>query len=606
MNPSIPLKICVECGKAFIPKGDGAICEACLIAMIEQFLKGAAPQENGAPLIRFEEGAETQETAAPLIRFEKEKLLYKSDWCEIWRVRERETGNVYALKMLCDKYGIRDRERNIFLTGADIGMALCHENVVSTVETGETNDIPYQLMELCDGADVDDLLQKRGGKLSIALATRIILQVLSALDYIHHADLSWTPQERPFFQQKAKARLSGIVHRDIKPSHMLLTGDPNAPTVKLTGFHIAGHDASGEDYEAWCVSDDSLLKPHAAFQPRQLAIDFRHAKPESDVWAAAAVFYFVLTGKLPKPFQKGEPVFQTVVSRAAVPIRERDESIPAALAAVIDRALADQGELYYKSAEALRQDIITALPEDVRSGLAGIIGPEGGGAPLEPSAGYNIEIKRMNLARARAELAWAQERQSEVEERIRICESKRDQERLHRTPYERIQLSAELRCLMPLREQCKKHVEAAQRYADMLDNETAGSEERERLRKAAAELFARTREMLDGLNEGIQIKIDEALNKAEEDAKNAQRDLARAENDMLNAATPEARQTAERAAANAKDIIARWASMEGDQKRRMEARRLAEAFEVEKNEAADIKRLMDVLAALFKDNRPDN
>ena len=79
--------------------------------------------------------------------------------------------------------------------------------------------------------------------------------------------------------------------------------------------------------------------------PRQQVINFKYAKPEVDVWAAAASFYNMLTGTYPRNFFGADPLV-AVLQTSAIPIRQREASIPKPLAEVIDLALVDNPEIY--------------------------------------------------------------------------------------------------------------------------------------------------------------------------------------------------------------------------------------------------------------------
>jgi len=94
--------------------------------------------------------------------------------------------------------------------------------------------------------------------------------------------------------------------------------------------------------------------------PRQEIIGFRYAKPEVDVWAAAASYYYMLTGQFPKDFTKGDAA-SIVIYTSAVPIRVRNPEIPERLAAVIDAALVDNPEIGIKSALELKKRMKEAL-----------------------------------------------------------------------------------------------------------------------------------------------------------------------------------------------------------------------------------------------------
>ena len=114
------------------------------------------------------------------------------------------------------------------------------------------------------------------------------------------------------------------------------------------------------------MSAPGAVKGTVPFMPRQQALDCRFAKPEIDVWAAAASYYHMLTGQFPKNFKPGGNIWQAIVTEAAVPIRKRDAAIPEKLAQVIDRALIERPEIGCKSAAVLRRDLIAALPRETR------------------------------------------------------------------------------------------------------------------------------------------------------------------------------------------------------------------------------------------------
>ena len=95
--------------------------------------------------------------------------------------------------------------------------------------------------------------------------------------------------------------------------------------------------------------------------PRQQVLKFKFARPEVDVWAAAASLYYMLTGKLPRDFKAEDDPWVTVLHCPPVPIRQRDPKIPAKLARVIDNALVDDPEIKIKSAMELKTELEKAV-----------------------------------------------------------------------------------------------------------------------------------------------------------------------------------------------------------------------------------------------------
>ncbi len=98
-----------------------------------------------------------------------------------------------------------------------------------------------------------------------------------------------------------------------------------------------------------------------SFMPRQQVVDFRYAKPEVDVWAAAASLYFMLTAYYPRDFPRGIDPWQRVLQTDPIPIRQRQTTIPRKLADLLDHALHDHPDIPFKSAAGLRGELEAIL-----------------------------------------------------------------------------------------------------------------------------------------------------------------------------------------------------------------------------------------------------
>ncbi|MEG4290771.1 hypothetical protein Q5692_19580 [Microcoleus sp. C2C3] len=95
------------------------------------------------------------------------------------------------------------------------------------------------------------------------------------------------------------------------------------------------------------------------FMPRQQVVNYKYAQPDVDVWAAAACLYGMITGYSPRNLQDQDP-FLAVLQTDAVPVDDRTYAIPQPLATVIDRALIDNPEIYYKSAAEFKQVLLNS------------------------------------------------------------------------------------------------------------------------------------------------------------------------------------------------------------------------------------------------------
>ncbi len=146
----------------------------------------------------------------------------------------------------------------------------------------------------------------------------------------------------------------GLVHRDLKPSNIFLGNVNSKLTVKIGDYGLAkAFDLAG-------LSGQTLTGTQAGtpvFMCRQQLLNYKYVQPEVDVWAAAACLYFMLTGNFPRNFTDGDP-FLAVLQNDPVHIRQRDTSIPKRLAEVIDLALVEKPEIYFKSATEFKQALL--------------------------------------------------------------------------------------------------------------------------------------------------------------------------------------------------------------------------------------------------------
>jgi eukaryotic-like serine/threonine-protein kinase len=98
------------------------------------------------------------------------------------------------------------------------------------------------------------------------------------------------------------------------------------------------------------------------FMSRRQVINFKYAKPEVDVWATAACFYYMLTFAYPRDFaDPSKDPFRLVLETSAIPIRQRNPSIPQSVAEIIDQALIDNPSISFKTATEFRQALESVL-----------------------------------------------------------------------------------------------------------------------------------------------------------------------------------------------------------------------------------------------------
>jgi serine/threonine protein kinase len=269
-------------------------------------------------------------------------------------VREDATSRLFALKRLHPRLfpnrraPIRfAREIEILKAATQPDRAGCSWKIVNIHEAGAEQSGPWYAMEYCERGNVEGLLAAGAGPLSPGDAVNVAIQILDALDYLHHLPL---PASHPRVDDAHPA--CGIVHRDVKPKNVLLAGDSGL-AVKLADFGLAkAFELSGVSG----VTSSRATGGDLGFAARCQAINFRDCGPEVDVWQTAATLFFLLTGELARDFSGPTAADVIVLERPARQIRSVNQQVPEELAEVVDHALKedDESPLGFRSALEFR------------------------------------------------------------------------------------------------------------------------------------------------------------------------------------------------------------------------------------------------------------
>jgi WD40 repeat protein/tRNA A-37 threonylcarbamoyl transferase component Bud32 len=246
-----------------------------------------------------------------------------------------------ALKLLAAGLAEDELFRDRFLRESELAASIDHPNIIPIYEAGMTEDILFIAMRYVEGRDLNERLQR--GRLDPADAIGIVTQVASALDAAH-------------------AR--GLVHRDVKPSNVLL--DTGARPDGSDHVYLADFGLTRRVSEEAGIGDDGQLMGTIDYvAPEQIAgeeIDGR-----ADVYSLGCVLYECLVGQ--PPFRRDSDlavVFAHLETESPAPSAGRPE-LPAALDAVIARALAKDPEQRYASCRELaRAALAVAVDEASR------------------------------------------------------------------------------------------------------------------------------------------------------------------------------------------------------------------------------------------------
>jgi serine/threonine protein kinase len=211
-----------------------------------------------------------------------------------------------------------------FVREAKSAGRLNHPNIVTVYDADVAGDLAYIAMEYLEGQSLQQLMQS-GIRLPFDRIADIVAQVAEGLDY---------------------AGRFGIVHRDIKPANIMVSP---AGLAKITDFGVAHVPASAMTQAGKILGSPKYVPPE---QILEQPID-----PRADIFSLGVVLYEMLVGKT--PFEEPEldvlSLLERIVKEPVVPVSKQRPELPAALDAIIERALAKEPAQRFERAGELAQ-----------------------------------------------------------------------------------------------------------------------------------------------------------------------------------------------------------------------------------------------------------
>jgi len=216
-----------------------------------------------------------------------------------------------------------------------------HPNIVPVIEIGEAGRDLWIATELVAGMNAAELAEKHGGRLRPRDAVDIICQALDALHYVHSHN---------------------HVHRDVKPTNILVTGKRGAYYARLSDFGLMKNmDEAGLSG----ITRQGEVRGTVPFMPPEQVLDCRMVKPAGDIYSAGATLYWLLTGQYIYDFdakdKRGERMdpFLVILESDVISLRRRDPSVPESLARAVAVALQREPEDRYETADQMAKALRT-------------------------------------------------------------------------------------------------------------------------------------------------------------------------------------------------------------------------------------------------------
>ena len=248
----------------------------------------------------------------------------------VYRATHPDRADPVALKLIASADWNESAQRLLELE-SQLAAAVAHRHILPVYEAGDSDGHPFVVMRL-EATDLGAVLRDEG-RLDPARATRLVAQVGSALDAAH---------------------AHGLVHRDVKPSNVLIGEEDGGECAYIADFGVARAAFSGgEALAADIVGTIGYASPEQ--------IRGEHVDHRTDVYALGCLLYECLTGRVP---------FGGTSSLATLWAHLHEESpapsllvphLPPGLDAVVARALDKRREARYGSAGALAEAAYEAV-----------------------------------------------------------------------------------------------------------------------------------------------------------------------------------------------------------------------------------------------------
>jgi TolB-like protein/Tfp pilus assembly protein PilF/tRNA A-37 threonylcarbamoyl transferase component Bud32 len=212
-----------------------------------------------------------------------------------------------------------------FLREIEVAANLQHPHILPLFDSGEAGGFLFYVMPYIEGESLRARLQ-HGGELPIAEAARILRDVVDALAYAHQR---------------------GVVHRDVKPDNVLLSGRH----ALVTDFGVAKAVSEATGRQSLTTVGVALGTP-TYMAPEQATAD-PHVDFRADLYAVGVMAYEMLVGRPPFTGQSAQAILAAQVTESAKPVTEIRQSIPAVLGELVMQCLEKRPADRPTSAEVL-------------------------------------------------------------------------------------------------------------------------------------------------------------------------------------------------------------------------------------------------------------
>ncbi len=274
----------------------------------------------------------------------------------VYKAKDPLIDRVVAIKTINLSQALEEREEYEarFYQEARAAGRLSHHNIVTIYDVGKSGDVAYIAMEFLQGRELRDILNEKS-VLPVEQVLDIVAQVAQGLAYAHE---------------------HGIVHRDVKPSNIMIQNDGH---VKITDFGIARMASAAVRTQTGMV-----LGSPKYMSPEQVMGKLTDQR--SDIFSLGVMLYEMLTGRPPFSGENVNAIMYQTLNASPPQPSSMNQSVPDMLNFIVAKALAKKIDERYQNAKEFADDLRACRESMMQEAPAAAVQrPQPVVRPAEPS-----------------------------------------------------------------------------------------------------------------------------------------------------------------------------------------------------------------------------